>query len=134
MCLRQKIGLSNFLHGLASTMEATWEAQTNSKAGGGRIIVTTKPYSETKLHEKLIEAAIQTDTDNIDWLFLVPPTSITHGSPRSSDLSIFLRSQGETVVDLVDMNVRRQIHSNPQAFELSNSKGFRRLECDSSRF
>ena len=128
VCLRQKSSLSNFLHGLASTMEATWEAQTNSKAGGGRIIVTTKPYSETKLHEKLIEAAIQTDTDNIDWLFLVPPTSITHGSPRSSDLSIFLRSQGETVVDLVDMNVRRQIHSNPRSFRVIQYESCRGLE------
>ena len=68
-------------------MEATWEAQTNSMAAGGRVIVTNRPYSETKSLKILVEAAKQTDTDNIDWFFC--PTSIISGSPRSSDLSIF---------------------------------------------
>lgn len=128
VCLRQKSSLCNFLQGLASTLDAGWDVKANPNASGGKVILTTKKYNESSLHETLINDAKKADVDNIDWLFLVPPSSIIKDKMRSSDISEYLRSKGEEVIDLVNINVRKQIHSNPKNYRVIQYESCRGLE------
>lgn len=126
--LRQKSSLANFISGLSKKFEQDWDAEANHNAPGGRIIVTKTDYRQTNLHQRLCKEATKANVDNIDWLFLVPPMSVTNSEPRTSDMSNYLNNIGGNVLDLFESPARKEIQPDPQKFRVMQYESCRGLE------
>jgi len=80
-CLRLKRNLSLFVSELARQTGSAWDAAPNAEAGGGRVIICTKPYADMRsLHKRLVEDLRSDGNDCVDMLVCVPPPR--HAMPR----------------------------------------------------
>lgn len=74
--LRQKRNLVTFVNAFADKCYLNWKVEPNNNFIGGRVIITTKPYS-VELHEELFQECISTGNTAYDILFLVPPQKVS---------------------------------------------------------
>lgn len=107
-CLRLKRNLSLFISGLAEQTGSVWNAEPNAEAGGGRLIICTKPYAKMRpLHERLV-ADLQSDgNDCVDMLVCVPPDGVnTRQDARESLVGAAMTEWGQAHWDGVDPQAR----------------------------
>ena len=127
-CIRLKSSLAGFLKSFALKFDQSWEGEVFSKASGGQIILNSGDYESTSIHEELKEYSKIQNVDNIDWLFVVPPSAVKNGPIKTTTISNYLRDQGYEVMDLVEHKVRKEIHSDPKMFRVVQYEGCRGLE------
>ena len=129
ICLRMKNNLYDFLVGLAARLTMEWDCKRNNQVSGGRIFMINSPYElNENLHAQLIKEAETQSIKNIDWLFLVPPSRILETENKTSEISNFLRSEGNQVIDMVEPKFRDHFSNNPVNFRVLQYESCRGLE------
>ena len=108
-CLRLKRNLSVFANEVAKSVGLNWNVKPNKDAGGGRVILLTRPFMEyPDLQSELIEAAKSKGNAEIDFLYCVPSSNIReHEGGRQSKLVHSFISNGYEVWDGTDPLTRK---------------------------
>jgi hypothetical protein len=129
-CLRMKRNLAVFANQIAEAAQIKWKVLPNEKAGGGRIIILLKPYLELPaLHESLVDEAKEKGNAEIDFLFCVPPSSVSQNAPqKESDIGSFLSKSGHQVWDGVDSFLRQDFPRSKNQFRIVQFASCRGLE------
>lgn len=129
-CLRMKRNLSLFAKSVARQASLGWEVEPNDKAGGGRVIITDKPYSESQgLHEELLENLRSTGNAELDMLFCVPPKEVdVEKGTRTSRISRVLNGWGYGAWDGVDPISRQDFPRSTELYRIVQYESCRGLE------
>ena len=129
ICLRMKNNLYDFLVGLAARLKRDWDCKRNNQVSGGRIFMINSPYElNENLHAQLIKEAETQNIKNIDWLFLVPPSRVLETKNKTTEISNFLRSEENQVIDMVEPKFRDHFSNNPVDFRVLQYESCRGLE------
>ena len=129
VCLRMKNNLYDFLVGLAGRLKREWDCERNNQVSGGRIFMINSPYElNSNLHTQLLKESAGQNIKNIDWLFLVPPFRILNTENKTTEISKFLKSQENNVIDMVEPKFRDHFSNNPEDFRVLQYESCRGLE------
>ena len=129
VCLRMKNNLYDFVVGLAQRLGREWDCERNNQVSGGRIFLIDTPYElNSKLHIQLSKEAAGLGVQNVDWLFLVPPSKIIKTETKTTQISNFLRSKGNHVIDMVEPKFRDHFSVNSEDFRILQYESCRGLE------
>lgn len=129
-CLRMKANLSRFAIKLAQKVRMNWSVEVNDKAAGGRVIIQKGSYtSKTDLQRELLDLAVDSGNDKIDFLHCVPANSVSFVSNRrESELGKSFSQQGEQVWDGVDELIRRDFARTKETYRVVQYESSRGLE------
>jgi hypothetical protein len=129
-CLRLKRNLSLFVARLAGQTGSAWDAEPNAEAGGGRLIICTKPYADMRpLHERLVEDLRSDGNDCVDMLVCVPPDGvITRQDERESLVGAAMNGWGQANWDGVDPQARSDFPREPGQVRIVQYASCRGLE------
>jgi hypothetical protein len=129
-CLRLKRNLSLFVSELARQTGSAWDAVPNAEAGGGRVIICTKPYAEMRLlHERLAEDLRSDGNDCVDMLVCIPPDRvITRQGSRESLIGAAMTEWGQACWDGVDPQARSDFPRDPGQVRIVQYASCRGLE------
>lgn len=129
-CLRMKRNLASFANAIGEESSTGWHVTPNDVAGGGRVIVLRRPYSNyDELHEDLVSAAKVSGNSELDFLFCVPPGSVSNEeSGKVSQLARLLENRGSQVWDGVDPAQRRDFPRSTAQFRIVQYASCRGLE------
>ncbi len=129
-CLRMKKNLSVFTNTVANEGEVNWNVIPNDKAGGGRVIILKRDYSEyPSLHNELIDSAIEKGNAPLDFLFCVPSDNVIRSENNtSSKLGVSLRERGSEIWDGVDEVTRKDFPRSTNQLRVVQYASVRGLE------
>ena len=129
-CLRMKRNLSIFVAQVADFAGLGWDIEPNDVAGGGRVILLTRPYeSSLDLHAALVAELRERGNAEIDMLFCVPPSDVlVEAGARSSTLAKTLSGWGGQVWDGVNTFGRKDFPRSPNQFRVVQYESCRGLE------
>lgn len=129
-CLRLKRNLSLFVSGLAGQTCSAWDAEPNAEAGGGRVIICTKPYAKMwSLHERLVGDLRSDGNDCVDMLVCVPPDGVvTQQNARESLVGTAMNDWGQAKWDGVDPQARSDFPRAPSQVRIVQYASCRGLE------
>ncbi|MCR9086195.1 MAG: AAA family ATPase [Rhodobacteraceae bacterium] len=129
-CLRLKSNLSLFVSAFARQTGSAWDAEPNAEAGGGRVIVCTKPYASMRsLHERLVEDLRSDGNDCVDLLVCVPPDGvITRRDARESLIGAAIDEWKQANWDGVDPQARSDFPRDPGQVRIMQYASCRGLE------
>jgi hypothetical protein len=74
--LRQEVNLVSFVNSYAQQLGVVWELEPKQELIGGKIIISTKPYSK-ELHQQELKRCKKTGNCEYEMMFLVPPKLVT---------------------------------------------------------
>ncbi len=127
--LRQKFNIVNFVNAYASNSGLNWSVQPNSTFVGGKIIITTLPYS-TEIHRRLFDDCISNGNAAYDMLFLTPPQLVKKnedGKQYFSKIEVF-KQNGIYLFDGTNTNLREKYPININECRLFQYDSCRGLE------
>lgn len=129
-CLRLKRNLSLFVSELARQTGSAWDAEPNAEAGGGRVIICTKPYAKMRsLHERLVEDLRSDGNNCVDMLVCVPPDGVvTRQDARESLIGAAMNEWGQAYWDGVDPQARSDFPRDPGQVRIVQYASCRGLE------
>ncbi len=129
-CLRLKRNLSLFVSELARKTGSAWDAEPNAEAGGGRLIICTKPYAGSRtLHDRLVEDLRSDGNDCVDMLVCVPPDGVVSGEDaRESFIGAAMKEWGQEYWDGVDPLARSDFPRDPGQVRIVQYASCRGLE------
>ena len=129
-CLRMKRNLSIFLNNIADSVSLPWQLEPNRLAGGGRVIISTRPYLEhDSLHSDLTLSAREKGNAEVDFLICVPPSNVQKiGFRKKSKLGLDLSNRGFQVWDGVDDLSRKDFPRNTDQYRVVQYSSVRGLE------
>ena len=115
--LRQETNLVSFVNAYAKQLGIVWELEPKAELIGGKIIISTKPYS-IDLHRRELERCKRMGNVEYDMMFLVPPSLVNtekveddYGKTkvnRSFKLKNQFESMGINVWDSTSKDLRSQ--------------------------
>lgn len=73
--LRQKVNLISFVNEVAKELGIVWELEPKQELVGGKIIVSTKPYSK-EIHDNELARCKKYGNTEYEMMFLVPPNMV----------------------------------------------------------
>ncbi|MDW3116931.1 MAG: AAA family ATPase [Roseovarius pacificus] len=129
-CLRLKRNLSLFVSELARQTGSAWDAEPNAEAGGGRVIICTKPYAKMRsFHERLVADLRSDGNDCVDMLICVPPDGvITRQDERESLVGAAMTEWGQAHWNGVDPQARSDFPRDPGQVRIVQYASCRGLE------
>lgn len=129
-CLRMKRNLSLFAAEAAKHANLGWDMTANENAGGGRILLFMEGYAaHQETHEELLGAMRAAGNSEIDYLFCVPPSSVTKcADGRHSRIAHLLTDWGHEVWDGVDLKTRVDFPRSRSEFRIVQYESCRGLE------
>lgn len=129
-CLRMKRNLSLFVAEAAKRANLGWDMTANENAGGGRILLLMEGYAAHQaIHKELLGAMRAAGNSEIDYLFCVPPSSVTKcDDGRHSNIAGLLTSWGHQTWDGVDLKTRMDFPRSPSEFRVVQYESCRGLE------
>lgn len=129
-CLRMKRNLADFANKLGEASGIKWNVEPNDGAGGGRVLILTRPYLEVDgLHKPLVTAAKEAGNAELDFLMCVPSSAVQiEGERKVSDLSRDLAAAGFETWDGVDDLARKDFPRSSEQFRIVQYASCRGLE------
>jgi len=125
-----KRNLASFANAVGEESGTGWHVTPNDIAGGGRVIVLCRPYSNyDELHDSLVSSAKASGNSELDFLFCVPSGTVsTEESGKVSELAKLLEERGSEVWDGVDPDQRRDFPRSTGQFRIVQYASCRGLE------
>lgn len=129
-CLRMKANLGVFANAVAERAGLNWEITPNTKAAGGRVILSYGSFAEkAELHENLISLAEKAGNEPVDFLYCVPASAVRMlGNKKASILGSVFENTGKQVWDGVDPIARRDYPRSTKDFRIVQYDSCRGLE------
>lgn len=127
--LRQKYNIAKFVNAFSKEMGLDWHINPNINLRGGQVIIRSK--YDTKIHRKLTDYchSKNSNCENYDILFLVPPQMVCHKRNKSYFKNIDTwKENGILVFDGTNDTLREQYSVNLDECRLYQYESCRGLE------